>query len=156
MAHRYVLGKVDYLENGRANCEAALTWSVENGRFSMCGEIWQPSKRDTLTGGQCIEEVVKLFPNDAKAQRMAEVWRRWHLNDMRAGSPAQEAWLRANPVTAVYPNSHFSVASNALKEAGLNPDPNYEYNGKPYVYGSAWLKEELPAEIVAEIDSWSA
>ena len=72
---------------------------------------------------------------------------------MKAGSPAQEAWLAANPVTAVYPESHYDKASAALAAAGLNPDPDYLHNGIPYRYGSAWLKRDIPADVVAEIES---
>jgi hypothetical protein len=81
-------------------------------------------------------------------KQFIEAWDRWHLNDMVAGSPAQMAWLRDNPIIAVYPESHYEKACNSLAEAGLNPDPNYAHNGKPYKYGSAWLREEIPSEVV--------
>lgn len=71
-----------------------------------------------------------------------DVWARWHLNDMKAGSVVQEDFLRANPVTAVYPESHCEKASAALAAAGLNPDPD------GYNYGSAWKREELPASVI--------
>ena len=152
--HRYVLGKVDYNGSSRRNCEAVITWELENGRFSMCAEIWNPRKTDIYCGGQCVEEVAGYFPGNRKAQRMLAIWRKWHLNDMKAGSPAQEAWLKAHPVNAVYPQSHYDVASKALSEAGLNPDRSYAHNGKPYKYGSAWLKQDLPADVITEIESW--
>lgn len=155
--HRYVLGMVDYNGNGRDNCEAALTWSLEDGRFSMSGEIWNPRKTDILAGGQCVDTVVGYFPNDAKAQRMLAIWREWHLNDMVAGSPAQREWLKANPIDPAehaYPKSHYEVACAKLEAEGLNPDPSYTHNGKPYRYGSAWLSRELPPEVIAEVHSW--
>jgi hypothetical protein len=154
--HRYELGKVDYNGSGRRNCKAVITWDLENGRFSMQAEIWNPRETDCYACGQCVEEVAAYFPSDAKAQRMLAIWRDWHLNDMRAGSPAQEAWLRENPVTAVYPGSHYETAKAALAAAGLQPDTSYIHNGNPYSYGSAWLRRELPPEVVAEIESWDA
>lgn len=156
--HRYVLGKVDYDGSGRHNCETAITWSLHNGRFSMCAEIWNPRKMDIYCGGQCVDTVVAYFPHDAKAQRMLAIWREWHLNDMTAGSPAQTAWLKANPVRAANgETTHaYDALLVALTAAGLNPDPNYLHDGKPYKYGHAWLKRELPADVVAEIESWSA
>lgn len=150
--HRYVLGLVDYHNRGRATCEAAITWTLENGRFSMCAEIWRADKRDIHEGGQCVDRVAAYFPKDMKAQRMVEIWKRWHLNDMRAGSAIQEQWLRNNPIPAeeyAYPKSHYDVASEKLAAAGLNPDPD------GYRYGHAWKCEELPAEVIAEIQSWS-
>jgi len=41
-----------------------------------------------------------------------------------------------------------------LKDLGLYRDADYMVDGKAYEYGSAWLKEKLPAEVVKEIESW--
>lgn len=153
--HVYSLGKTDYNGKGRKNCLTEITWRLENGRFSMCAHIWNPGKTDHYCGGQCVDTVAALFPHDKKAQRMLAIWERWHLNDMKAGSPAQEEFLRANPVSFKYPETHYDKAGEALAAAGLNPDPNYLHNGEPYKYGHAWIKENLPAEVVAEIESWS-
>jgi len=76
------------------------------------------------------------------------LWNRWHLNDMRAGSRVQEDWLRANPVNAVCPKSHYEAASEALAAVGLNPDPD------GYKYGHAWKFEEVPAEVVERLFSF--
>ncbi len=156
--HRYVLGKTDYYNSGKRNCECAITWRLEEKDgflvFAMQAEVWQSNKRDILMGGQCVDKVAELFPDDAKAQRMRAIWDRWHLNDMNAGSPAQMEWLRNNEIVAPYPKSHYEEASKALALVGLNPDPDYLHNGKPYLYGHAWIKEELPADVVNEIRSW--
>ncbi len=82
-----------------------------------------------------------------KVAALAAIAGRWHLNDLTAGSPAQEEWLREHPVDAVYPESHYDKALVALRAAGLNPDPSHD----GYVYGSAWLYEELPAEVVTTL-----
>ena len=149
MTGRYVLGKVDYNGNGRRTCEAAITWELtEDGRFSMQAEIWNNRHTDIYMGGQCVDQVAAYAPHDKKARRMVAVWERWHLNDMKAGTLAQEQYLREHPVTAVYPESHYEKASEALTAAGLNPDNGYKY-------GSAWLREELPADVLAEIRSWA-
>ena len=155
--HKYYLGKCDDNGNGRKNCEAYITWEFKDGKFSMCAETWLPSKRDTIRGGQCVDDVAALFPDDKKAQRMAEIWKRWHLNDRTAGSPAQEQWLREHPIDPkeiVYPKSHYEEACKRLAAVGLNPDPGFTYKGLPYRYGHAWLREEIPADIKAEIESW--
>lgn len=88
----------------------------------------------------------------ARVERLMELWDRWHLNHMKAGSPAQEAWLRANPVKVVYPESHLDVALVALTAVGLQPDPDHiGSNGKPYSYGAQWLKEEVPHDVLVEL-----
>ena len=117
------LGKVDYNRSGRRNCMATIELTWDGSRCSIRASIWNPRGTDIYIGGQCVEEVAAYFPGNKLAQRLVAIWRAWHLNDMKAGSPAQEAWLAANPVTAVYPESHYVKASEALAAVGLNPGP---------------------------------
>ena len=91
--------------------------------------------------------------NAGKVAKFRAIWNKWHLNDMRAGSPDQEAYLEANPVTAVYPESHYDKACKALEAVGLNPDPGYLRDEKPYKYGSAWLKESVPEDVLEWLDA---
>lgn len=150
MKRVYSIGKVDYNGSGRKNCLATLEYELKpDGRFSMCGNIWNPRKTDIYCGGQCVDEIAKYFPNNKTVQRMAAVWKRWHLNDMQAGSPAQRAFLETRPELRDY-----SERKAALAAACLDPDASYLHNGKPYEYGSAWLKDELPPEIIEEIQNW--
>jgi len=78
---------------------------------------------------------------------------------MQAGSPAQMEFIKTiqdSPefkTASTYPKSHYDAVKEFLTVAGLQPDPNYIHNGKPYSYGSAWLMRELPAEIVAEVEA---
>ena len=37
----------------------------------------------------------------------------------------------------------------SIHRATMNPDPDFVHNGKPYKYGSAWLKIEVPADVLA-------
>lgn len=102
-----------------------------------CGQInvheWEPVQ---YTEGYDAQTIARL----------RDIWREHHLNDLRAGSPAQRAYLKANPM----PNTsdHYRDACKALRTAGLNPDPTYIHNGKPYAYGSAWLREDVPQEVL--------
>ncbi len=80
--------------------------------------------------------------------RLLDIWQRWHLNDMRAGSPAQMEYLRANPIVAKYPESHYDKACKALASAGLNPDAD------GYKYGHAWKHETVPSDVIAEIQAF--
>jgi hypothetical protein len=83
-----------------------------------------------------------------KVARLRAAWSQWHLNDMTAGSPAQEEYLRANPVRYAYPQSHYDAALAALSAAGLQPDASHMRDGKAYSYGSAWLRREVPADVI--------
>lgn len=126
----------------------------KGGRLSITG-VEGPMRNGDARGscGQIVMgewDIVEYAPGwDADAVKaFRNIWNRWHLNDMTAGSPDQEAFLRANPVTAVYPESHYTKACKVLEAAGLNPDPNYLYKGAPYKYGNAWLYEEVPVEVL--------
>ena len=196
-----------------------------DGELSICGTIeWIGGG---YNGGQCIEALAALLPNNPTAQRIAEVWQRWHLNHMRAACEHQRAsgFLDRVGQEVTFYNwrmtSETLTASNAAEKNALKrlkagetvtlepmelrlmnlgysrktytetlPEdlaPFYElakgtssYDqprevktlgwlnqsehpdgllGRPcevcgYKYGSAWLKEELPPEIVAEVQSW--
>jgi hypothetical protein len=78
----------------------------------------------------------------AKAAEFLRIWGRWHLNDMRAGSPRQRDAIRAMP------DKSYDAVKPALEAAGLSPDAEHLHNGKPYAFGSAWLFEAVPAEIL--------
>lgn len=74
-----------------------------------------------------------------------DAWKRWHMNDTRAGSQVQEDYLRTHPISQadyVYPKSHYEVALQVLTDAGLNPDAD------GYVYGSAWKFEQIPQNVL--------
>lgn len=64
---------------------------------------------------------------------------RWHLNDLRAGTPAQMEHLRHRKSLGLPVNYDAMVAS--LAKAGLQPDGDYQY-------GSGWLREDVPAEVL--------
>jgi hypothetical protein len=151
MRKKIIIGKVDYENKGVPQNSVEIEYSLKDGRFSASGNIWMASRRDILSGGQNLDEIAALFPDNELVQRIVAIWQKWHLNDMHAGSPKQEAFLE----TLNLPNhNHYENAKAKLKDAGLDPDESYLHNGQPYSYGSAWLSVELPAEVVAEIESW--
>lgn len=122
-----------------------------SGELSICGVEGPLASGNALGGCGQIDMTLKakdIEPapgwTEDKIARFLSLWDRWHLNKMRAGSPAQEEWLRKNPVKAIYPESHYDKAKAALEVAGLQPDDGYSY-------GSAWCNETVPDEIVQEL-----
>lgn len=105
--------------------------------FGSCGQI--------IMHEWDVTEYCEGYDFDIVA-RIRDVWNRYHLNYMQAGSPAQMAWLEANPITDRM--NYYTAATGALAAAGLNPDPNYIHNGKPYKYGHAWLRIEVPQDVI--------
>ena len=215
---RYVPGNVDYYHHGRANCDAALTWTLTpEGCFRMSGEIWQPSKRDIVMGGQCVDTVASYFPDDTQVQRMRAIWQRWHLNDMRPGcvhqrqidtqrkvdvvsyeltqaarrlrldvlERASKAALAGDPFTPTATERALAELDTWYQSVYALPDVDSPLSGcyefekcetktvnwvRPdehadgllgascpecgYRYGTQWLHEALPPEVVAEIRAW--
>lgn len=119
-----------------------------NGKLSITGVINPTRGGNADSCGQIdtspweIKEYAPGWSPELEA-RFREVWHEWHLNDMKAGSPAQRAWLKAHPELKTYEDHR-----DGLRAAGLNPDPNWLIEGKPYGYGMRWLREEVPADVL--------
>lgn len=112
--------------------------------LSICAGIYRDGREDSF--GQCREYVLELLakhPDVATVLRLCELWERWHLNGMQAGTRAQREALK-DMSPAVYPESHFDKACAHLEARGILKDRGYSY-------GSAWLSEPLPDEVKAEI-----
>ncbi len=92
-----------------------------------------------------IDEKVRLDKTWTRDQlnELLRIWDRWHLNYMKSGTPTQEAYLRLHRVNVTYPKSQYDQDLDTLKTAGLNPDPDTGYE-----YGTAWLREEVPTEVL--------
>jgi hypothetical protein len=118
--------------------------------FSASGEIWHERGHDIISGGQNLDELMEMYPDHEILKRIYLVWKNWHLNHMHAGSPAQEKYLKDNKMDSSY--DYYNQALKRLKEVGLEPDPSYIVDEKPYHFGSDWLKRDLPPEIIKEIE----
>ena len=119
-----------------------------------CGQIVYNADEEYLAGlvpapGWDLRTVREFF----------RVWVRWHLNDWRAGTPAQEAWLRENPGAshtdfnarkAALAHIDFGARKAALARAGLDPDNSVH---PPYRYGSDWLTECVPQGVIGFLES---
>jgi len=106
--------------------------TYEKGRLSIIG-----MGKDF--GGQCQDTVLEYFPEQYE---LVEIWNRWHLNDMRAGDPVQEGWLRINGH-----GKDYNETCDKLEKAGL-----LTHNG--YKYGTAWKSEPVPVDILKKLKEW--
>lgn len=136
---------------GKFNRQFFAEICYRDGSLSIHGVIGPKSNGNAFgAAGQIQEELDRVVPGkgwDAESvKKLQKVWDRWHLNDLRAGSPKQMLFLEsleANEEPVDYEN-----AVKAMKEAGIYEDADFIYEGKPYRYGSAWLKKEVPAEVL--------
>lgn len=125
--------------------EIELREQAKGPELSICGTVWRSSARRTAhRGGQCIDEIARLYPANTKVQRIKEIWKHWHLNGLNAGTPEQMAFINEWKKTHEY---DYGDACKALQEAGL-----YEVRG--IKYGYTWQYEPIPDEIIDEIKSW--
>ncbi len=132
-----------------------LKIKITDGKLSISGVVG-PLKSGNCRGscGQVLDELPTAKPvGDLTREQLLElyvVWSRWHLNDMKAGSPAQENFLRIHEHEGSFT---YTQQCDVLAKANLNPDPDYIHNGKPYNYGTAWLREELPEDVITFLTS---
>jgi hypothetical protein len=130
--------------------------TIAGNCYGSCGQISSALDPDKIQPApEWTRERIRHF---------LAIWQRWHLNDMRAGTPRQEAYLREHILDYIKEKSecnvslpHHNWATRVLDGAGLNPDPEllHSVNGKigPYRYGSAWLTEVLPLDVLAWLDA---
>ena len=119
-----------------------------NGKLSISG-VEGPLKSGNAIGS-CGQIDMHLRNEDMKDWKfekdwtpammveLLEVWDRWHLNDMKAGTPKQEEFIREWKKSNKY---DYNSVCKALEEAGLYIDNEYRY-------GSKWLTEEIPEEVI--------
>ena len=144
---RIPLGKVDGYGIGKQSCAAEITVTIrkemhckrtiyhtpvdEYFTLSIVGSIWNHMHTDWISGGQNYDHLLSLRRGSHKLRRIVDVWKRWHLNDLKAGCSHQQ--------TGKY--SDAGISSQVCPVTG-------------YKYGRAWLVELLPQSIIEEVKSW--
>ncbi len=150
--------------HARMFCEISYT----DGKLSITGVVG-PTRGGNAHGGfgQIVgTEVLDFTPGwDAELlARFYEVWHRWHLNDMRAGCEHQRAagWDKRpinpdKPLNAYGEHVKGHTTWNMLTwikrsehPEGLLCEPCPECG---YKYGTAWLSEPVPDDVLAFLES---
>lgn len=166
MKRTIFIQKVDGYLNGKKNCDVTVDLEWEDGNFSATADLWNHIHSDILTGGQCFDDLLKDYPELGENETFAEaydLWSKYHLNDMRAGTPEQQAAIKE--WKAQGHKYSYDDACDYLKEIGLYEVPisTIDVKANPYLadkdpnstykYGHGWLKEEVPEEDVPRIES---
>lgn len=127
----------------------------EYQELSICGEIWNSRKTDCVTCGQCLDEIAK-YVHTPLFKEIYELWDKYHLNGMHAGTPEQEAavkeWMNQG-------NQYdYTEACKMLEKKGLL-EVNFTgmtvgrvYNNEPYKYGHGWVVGILPEEVLKRVN----
>lgn len=156
---------------------AGIEVQITDGRLSVCGVIGHPAQLRRANAdacGQIIDDIANL-PDDklvnitpAERDHLVSTWRRWHLNDMRAGCEHQQAeqWDRRpiDPSKALDTyGKHFPGQRqdtwNMLTWVRPSEHPDgllgKECDECGYAFGTAWIQEDLPADVIAWAKSWA-
>jgi hypothetical protein len=127
-------------KNGRLSITGVVGPLPSGGCLGSCGQInadWTP-----------IVNYAKGW-TPSKVRRFLDIWDRWHLNDMQAGTPEQTEFVKA--YCKEHKRANYDEICSALKTAGL-----YEViraDGTLYKYGHAWLFESVPTDVLQFLDS---
>jgi hypothetical protein len=165
--------KIVHIGNGNYG-DVFCKIKFDGGRLSITG-VEGPKRNGDAKGG-CGQikdsiEIIQFAPGwDAKLlAEFKAVWSEWHLNDMKAGTPAQEAALKAMRVEldSKYPDlvgsphaqagkegfdDYYPMALAYLADKGLVNDPS----NSNYKYGSAWLSVDVPESVLKFLEDLPA
>ena len=100
--------------------------------FSASGEI----SNDSF--GQNLDEMYRLNGDNYLFRRIYKYWKKYHLNDLQAGTLEQTEILKKCESTDYDDQCEF------LKEHDM-------YVDRGYTYGTKWLTQVIPDNIISEI-----
>ena len=136
-----------YDKPGRAAVEVTLTYKDKGPCLSISAMAYGWHAREPFMCGQCLEELesTSLKDNDL-FQELYGYWKKWHLNDLHAGTPKQETCIDAAIQSGELPRYKYRAVRDLLDKKGLLIDCDYEY-------GTGWLYEPIPADVLARIET---
>lgn len=109
--------------------------------FSASATVLNQNKTECLLSGQCLDELVPYLKDNELFMKVHRLWKLHHLNDMKAGTPKQEAAVKEYLKNHYY---DYREVCNYLESIGLLEDSGYKY-------GSSWLYEPIPESDLKEI-----
>ena len=111
----------------RIEIELRETETGEKPVFPICGKMGRRP-------GQCLDDIAE-YNSDPLFKVLYRLWKKYHLNDMHAGTEAQEKavnkWINQGNIY------NYKNACEYLKSINL-------YNDNGYKYGSSWLYRPIP------------
>jgi len=148
-------GKIDYNGCGRKINEVTINIELkkrEVGKpvFTASVDIWNSKHTDVIACGQMIDDVVnEFFPKNKIAQEIKDLWEKYHLNDLHAGTPTQMKFIEEHKDEIVESDGWYTKELNLLKKYGMERDI---YNGVEYYYGKSWVYWPISDEDLERIN----
>lgn len=166
MSREIELGRIKtpyYSTSQLCTVEITLKQTQKGLTLSICGNIWNNKHTDITEGGQIQDTLKKalsyhtigytgkqhsrftsLKRKYADIKRLLIIWDRWHLNDMNAGCEHQRELLRDK---VQFPNQEYT---ELIKHSEF-----IKCSKCGYAYGSKWIFEELPPNVVEFIKEFA-
>jgi len=137
--------KVICFSTNTRNIEVLVELNENN--LTIKGSIFLISDLDKpYNWGQCEDSIKELIPRDRKFAEIYAIWKEYHLNDMRPGTPKQTEALRSFKASECF-RSDYAQKCDYLESLGL-------LNDDSHIYGSRWLRIEIPESVIEIIKSW--
>lgn len=180
MKATFTFGKINYNGTGkRYPAEVTLelrtrggedTFTYQNGKrvytghktpeyveLAICGMIWNTKKTDCVSCGQNLDTMYKYLKHNSLFMDLYRMWKQYHLNGAHAGTPEQEKIVNEH-FASTGKRYDYTEACEVLKAAnmyevvysGLTVGRRYE--NEVYRYGSAWIINELPGEVLTHAE----
>lgn len=147
----------------RVEVELELT---DDNCFSAIAYVWNENHSDTYMIGQCFDDL-KEIPEVGELPIFKEIydlWKKYHLNDLHAGTKEQEDILKEAVKTRELEEygANYKEKCDYLESKDMLYDKKYLVEKKQadgtikrvaYKYGTGWLKEEIPEGDLLRIKS---
>lgn len=142
---RHIIFNIELRETKPARDWETLQEIAAPVELSICGAY-------RLGGCSCQNlRTIESYADRVKEQDkniynfIVNVWGRYHLNTLKAGTKKQAQTL-AKASAALLWADNYADACQYLKDKNILEDRGYKY-------GSGWLVEQIPADIIAKIKS---
>ena len=159
------LGKINYLNNGKKSCPVEVSMELtlranaegtEYWEFTAVGDILNHLGTKIYHAGQCLDTIAEFRIDNKDFRKVYDWWKQYHLNGMNAGTREQTEALRkfreANPERSNYNNECDYLKSLDLYEVKFfGHTLQKKYNGELYRYGTGWVINFIPEEVVEEM-----
>lgn len=171
MKKTFDFGKIAYAGDRKVNAVEVTVELKENEQgiktFRASANVWNSTKTDIVAGGQCLDELnkYKSLRDDKEFSLIYEMWQKYHLNDLHAGTERQEDALKqavAEGKLEKYGANNYEETCNYLQSIGLLEDNEYLVPKKqedgsvkevPYKYGTGWITQEIPSSDLELIET---
>ena len=102
-------------------------------------------------GGQCLDKLMEIYKEQniavpSRIKLLTELWEKYHLNDLHAGTPEQENYLHSIGITNF--GNNYKKCCEELKKVNLY---ECEWKGKKSYFGGSWFHWDIPAEDMEKI-----